>query len=273
MGHSLPAAGSRAAKGLDSRPQLRRCLIPDIRRVACLVQDGLQPVGQRLHQVHRIGGLPQNGCQLVDHPGEPGAQAVDRVDVSVSPRSGGIRQIADGLPGFLRPAGDGLHPLREFICGALEIIAGPVHQSPQAIQRVQQLPQPALIVEQAHLRFQLTGDAAHILPAQDRAAVDTAIQIAGLPPHDAANVVPHVGIAHMAGVDAALEDPRGESGDAADVGAHRCVLRRIQLLPVEIVQVQGGIHLCGVDIAAVLTPDDGAEVLPGNAAHGVLSGD
>ena len=82
-----------------------------------------------------------------------------------------------------------------------------------------------------------------------------------------------MGVPNRPGVDAALQDAGGKSGDTADIGAHRHILRGVELILIPIVQVQLRVHLCGVDAAAVLTLDDGAVVLPGDAAHIVLPSD
>ena len=148
-----------------------------------------------------------------------------------------------------------------------------VQQIPQTVQGIQQLPHLPLVIEQPHFRLQLTGDAAHVLPAQNVAGVGTAVQISGLPPHDAADVVAHVVIAHAAGIGAALDDTRGIPGDAADIGAYRHVFPRVQLFPVDGVQIQLRIHLRGVDAAAVPALDNGAVVLPGDAPGIMLSRD
>ena len=236
-GHGCFPAGGRLPQRPDCRPQLPLRLFSQVRGLAGLVQDLLQLVGQIFRQVHQSGGVVQDRRQLVDEPGEPGGQVIDLVNIFIGPVRGGVREVSNGILGLRRPVRDGLHPLRDLIGGPADVVPRLVNEAPQHIQFVQQVPQLALVVEQAHLRHQLTGDAAHILPAQDRPGIGAAVQIAGLPPRDAADVVPHVGIPHRSGVDAALQDAGGKPGDAADIGADRHILRSVELFLIQIVQV------------------------------------
>ena len=186
--------------------RFRRCIGTDLACRSAFIQHIVQLPGQLFCQVQNIGGVIQDRRCLVREPGEPGGQVIDLVNIFIGPVCGGVHQITHGLLGLSRPVGDGLHPLREFIGGAADVVPRLADQLAQHIQFVQQVAHLSLVVEQPHLRHQLSGDAAHILPAQDCPGIGAAVQVAGLPPHDAADVVPHMGIAHRPGVDAALQD-------------------------------------------------------------------
>ena len=92
-----------------------------------------------------------------------------------------------------------------------------VHLVAQGVQLIPNAVEGVLAVAEKDLRLQLTHDAAHVFPAQDQTLVGAAVQIARLPPGDAADVVADVGIAHGPDVPAALDDAGGITGDAADV--------------------------------------------------------
>lgn len=68
-------------------------------------------------------------------------------------------QIAHCLPGLVRPGGGGVHPVRQSVGSAPQILLRLVQQIPQTVQGIQQLPHLPLVIEQPHFRLQLTGDA------------------------------------------------------------------------------------------------------------------
>ena len=248
-------------------------VLAQICRLARLVQDIVELPGQFFRKIHHIGKGVEHRGDFIDEPGDPCRQAVDLVDVSVRPVHGGIDQGVGRALGFPGAIGNGLEAVGNLVGGAAEIVQRAVCLIAQYVELVEQLSHGSFVVEEPHLRFQLPGDAAHVLTAPDGAAVGAAVQIAGLPPHNAADVVSHMRVAHAARVGAALEDAGGISGNAADVGADRDVFCGVDLIPVEITRIRIGFHLCGVDAAAVFTLDDAAEILPGDPAHIVLAGD
>ena len=183
-----------------------RCIGGQIAGLLRLVHHIIHLTSQLLHQIQRVCGILHNGRQFIREPGDPGRHAVDRINVFIGPVCGEICQVTDSPLDLPRPVGNSLHPLRDLVGSAAGIIIGPADQVSQHVQFIQQVANLALSVEQTPLRHQLSGNAAHILPAQNHPGIGAAVQISGLLPYDAANVIPLMGIPHRPGVDAALQD-------------------------------------------------------------------
>ena len=82
-----------------------------------------------------------------------------------------------------------------------------------------------------------------------------------------------MGIAHVAGVGAALDDPAGEARHAANVRTDGGVLYVVGLFQVQSLPVHGAFYLGDVDAAGVFTLNQAAKVLPRDAARIVLAGE
>ena len=134
--HGVPAVSGGGAQVFYGIRKPVRHIGGQVAGLLRLVHHIIHLAGQFFHQVHRICGVVQDGVQFIREPGEPGGQVIDLVNIFISPVCGGVHQITHGLLGLSRPVGDGLHPLRDLIGGAADIVPRLVNQAPQHIQFV-----------------------------------------------------------------------------------------------------------------------------------------
>ena len=188
-----------------------------------------------------------------------------------------VQQPLGAVPGGVGGETDALQPGGDGISAGLGVVDGGLHQVVQGVQLPPQPGQGVAVGAQGQIGLRLSGNAAHVLPAQDGAVVDAVRQIPGLAARDAAHVVAHMGIAHGAAVDAALDGAAGIARHAAGVGV--AVQQGVALLPLiagelaqaaaDVFQVRGGIMLDGVHLGIVFAFQQEAQVPPGDAAGGV----
>ncbi len=232
---------------------------------ACAAECVAEPVA-------RVSEVAHDGFQAVEGAGHTRAEFVDRVNGAVSKIGCPAREImCAGAHGFELPV-ERVGVQVQQVAGARGLVAELAQQAAQGIEFVVQLLKGVLVELQQKVGFNLPGNTAYVLAPVYRAVVAAAVEEAGLPPDDAADVVAGVGIADGAIVFAALKDAGGIACDAAGIGVGAEVFGGIHVVPVPVVKGDADFLLAGVDLGAADAGGRGAEVLAGDAAGEMLAG-
>ena len=145
----------------------------------------------------------------------------------------------------------------------------------QFLQLVLQLLLCALGDSHSDIRLDLTGDAANVLAAVDRAGICIVEQIPARHARNAADIVADMLIADRAGIFADCDQTSIPARDAACGGRGEEGLRSGEIGKVErhidldIAETQRSVYIIDIDAAAVRAMPDGARILARNAARGV----
>ena len=264
------------------------------------------PVGNVLNGAAQIlGGVANGGAHGADLPGNGAHDAaegirrvVDGIHDGVQRGTGGGKAAVgvvdgrvDGVPvggiGVIPVGQQGIQSVLGIHEGIVEVVHLNAHVRIAVLNGGKRLPREIaygakLGLENLHCvlgildeggRLHLADDAAHFLAAINLSKVFTFVEIPGLGSGNAADVVAHVLIAHVATVFALADDAAAGTGDAADVryGADGFAsgdglqgnIGKLDLI------FLGG----GVDRRAVVAAADNAKVISHDATDPVVAGD
>ena len=235
---------------------------------------------------HGIFAGVHDGFEFGEGIGQQSGGAVDLVGHLVAVVAGLIVQLACRCNGGVHLAGHGAEGIGDAGGGVLDDAGGVIDKAAQNIQLRTETLDGVLGEVEFAIGFRLTGDAAHVLAAQNMALIDTAGYEAVGAAHDAAHVVANMLVADGAGVDAGQDhaggaacDAAGVGGDVGDgiggvvIGGGHLVVDLVHHLGGEAVGVERGFLIFGVDAAHVGAAGDGAEVVACDAAGGRFAGD
>ena len=267
---------------LHRETQVPRGPIAGVHRAAQRIQSVPQLAGQALQPPAHVGQIVQGGRNFVQRAGDVGGQGVDGADVLVGKIGNPVQQLLGAVLGAAGVVSHGAELGGDAVSGALRVVQRAVNQVFQGVQLLAQLLQRVPARVHKHIGLRLAHNAAHVLPSVDGAAVGTAGQIAVLPPGDAAGVVPHMGVAHRAAIDAALHHAAGIAHDATGIKAAvqqvvGFVVRRGLLLQdgsrIRVHQVHIGFLPGQIHSGAAFTFEQQPQIPARNAAGDILAAD
>ena len=227
-----------------------------------------QAAGEAVHLVADAAEVAVDGVGAFAHLLEPFLKFLDG---HILPQL--AHQVTDGGLGTVGVFVDAGDAVGDHVGGVGHVVGGALRQVGQGLQLAAQLRYAVRPRLYGDVGDHLAHDAAHVLAALHAAGAGAAGHQAVLTAHDAAYVVPHMGIAHRACVGAVLDGAGGVAGDAAHVGvgAGFGSLLALEQAVERALQVGGGGVAVGdlrVHGHAAGAAPDGAVVLPGDAAGG-----
>ena len=235
---------------------------------------------------HGIFAGVHDGFEFGEGIGQQSGGAVDLVGHLVAVVAGLIVQLTGRRNGGVHLAGHGAEGVGDAGGGVLDDAGGVIDKAAQNIQLRAEALDGVLGEVQFAIGLRLTGDAAHVLAAQNMALIDAAGHEAVGAAHDAAHIVADMLVADSSGVDTCQDhaggaacDAAGVGGDVGDgiggvvIGGGHLVVDLVHHLGREAVGVERGFLIFGVDAAHVGAAGDGAEVVACDAAGGRFAGD
>ena len=276
--HGIQAAGGRAGMidvelagidghgagaGRDVEGDAAVILRRDVDASALAGRDGGRGVAGR------GGGGGAGGCAAGDIAGAGDVCLAVDIDADAARLFDGGVDIAGER---VQPGGDAARAALRVGCGLVDEVA-------QLVQLGLELFRGLVIELHLDVRLDLTGHAADVLAAIDRAGVDAVDKLAARAAHDAAGVVADVRITDGGGIACGGDRPRVVARDAAGVGGdvgggQLGELREVEREgEVEIGEVNARIDALDVDVGRVFAVLDHAKVAAHESAGAVLTVD
>ena len=264
------------------------------------------PVGNVLNGAAQIlGGVANGGAHGADLPGNGAHDAaegirrvVDGIHDGVQRGTGGGKAAVgvvdgrvDGVPvggiGVIPVGQQGIQSVLGIHEGIVEVVHLNAHVRIAVLNGGKRLPREIaygakLGLENLHCvlgvldeggRLHLADDAAHFLAAINLSKVFTFVEIPGLGSGNAADVVAHVLIAHVATVFALADDAAAGTGDTADVRYGADGFASGDGLQGNVGELNLVFLGGGVDPGAVVAAADNAKVISHDATDPVVAGD